>query len=438
MYLFSILSFLTYLLIKSIKRKYFISFFNISLFIYVVSLFITPWFLKNDKAWYAVGVTSAISMKKVTNEAYCVNLFGFIVFIWALLFFEIYVKYNIKLEKRIIYCGKSVNENVLKILFWVSVFVWVWLVLKYNHRFPLFNGVRNFYLAKWFSPIYLATEEVIQLVAVIWGINYVTKKKCKHMFFCAVLLVLLSANRSPLIVDIISPTIILAIYVKIVNKSISIRAILRKTTYKIIMLFILVAFMGLSIGLFRMGAQINLKNMLAELLGGNTFSDIRDGAFILSGYKRKYGNDLLLGRTYLASLISFVPSSISEYRNVWSWGKFTTQQLFGLRSHFGMRGGNSLEAYLNFGIPGVVLFSFLKARILAFLERFFYRSIWINHYFLGANYLVLRILMLTYSSLNCSSGVYNIYVDACLLVMVLLLSQFSFKKGNQNAYRNRC
>ena len=75
-----------------------------------------------------------------------------------------------------------------------------------------------------------------------------------------------------------------------------------------------------------------------------------------------------MGKTYLASLLSFIPSSladsnipilsgIAEFRSIYSAGQWTTYTLFGLTNHYGLRGGMFLLSYMNFGIIGVVLIS---------------------------------------------------------------------------------
>ncbi len=74
--------------------------------------------------------------------------------------------------------------------------------------------------------------------------------------------------------------------------------------------------------------NINLIETLDSILYGNTFSDLRDGAFILYGYDAKY-DDFLYGKTYIADILSFLPKSKIEFRQIWSYGLFTTTTLFG-------------------------------------------------------------------------------------------------------------
>jgi oligosaccharide repeat unit polymerase len=85
---------------------------------------------------------------------------------------------------------------------------------------------------------------------------------------------------------------------------------------------------------------------------GNTFSDLRDFAWVYSTWNHSFW----LGKTYLAGLMAFVPRFLSEFRDSWSIGVVTaTTAGFDPALHPGLRPGIFGEGYFNFGILGVVI-----------------------------------------------------------------------------------
>lgn len=104
-------------------------------------------------------------------------------------------------------------------------------------------------------------------------------------------------------------------------------------------------------------------NFGSKLFYGNNFSDTRDFAWILSCWDEEY----LLGKSYLAALISFVPRVFSSLREEWSISMYTNA-LTGFDSDVmpGLRPGVFGEAFFNFSYPGVILFGLL----LGFAMRF--------------------------------------------------------------------
>ncbi len=115
------------------------------------------------------------------------------------------------------------------------------------------------------------------------------------------------------------------------------------------------------IGILRSTADGNdsvdiLQTVSYQIFYGNNFSDFRDYAWILSGFDGHFYH----GMTYLAGYTALVPSFISEFRNDFRMG-IITSTLAGLdpQFHAGLRPTLFGEAYLNFGIPGVVFIATL-------------------------------------------------------------------------------
>lgn len=119
------------------------------------------------------------------------------------------------------------------------------------------------------------------------------------------------------------------------------------------------------------GAFADIGTVLSyQLLFGNNFSDFRDYAWILSGFSGQFYN----GMTYLAGYMALVPTFISEFRYEYGIGRVTST-LAGLNPDFhgGLRPTMFGEAYLNFGIAGVVaiatFFGFYLGKIHMWVHR---------------------------------------------------------------------
>ena len=98
---------------------------------------------------------------------------------------------------------------------------------------------------------------------------------------------------------------------------------------------------------------------------GNSFSDTRDFATVLSFWN----GQLLLGKTYLAGLISFVPRVLSPFRDKWALGVVTATMVgFLPTQHPGLRIGVFGEAFLNFGLPGVLALSLFLGSVLKLMD----------------------------------------------------------------------
>ena len=185
----------------------------------------------------------------------------------------------------------------------------------------------------------------------------------------------------------------------------------------------------------RDGGHINgFGKLFNDIAYGNTFSDVRDGAYVLYGFDQKY-DSFLYGKNYLADLMSFIPSSISHFRSTWSYGAFSTNTLFGWEGHYGLRGGWFLQPYINFGYMGVIIVGILYALIISYLERFFFKNIICREYDseIIANKLMITNTLCTISSfLMVSSAGAQYYVSIILILALVVISiKFNFKNYNK-------
>jgi oligosaccharide repeat unit polymerase len=119
------------------------------------------------------------------------------------------------------------------------------------------------------------------------------------------------------------------------------------------------AFLAIYIANIRMGLFDPIYVVMRfaqEIFYGNHLSDTRDFAWILSCWDETY----VLGKTYLAGLISFIPRFISEFRGEWAISVYTNRLVgFDSTTHAGLRPGIFGEAFFNFGYLGVVLLGLL-------------------------------------------------------------------------------
>jgi oligosaccharide repeat unit polymerase len=128
--------------------------------------------------------------------------------------------------------------------------------------------------------------------------------------------------------------------------------------FRIISMISVIIVGGLYLGSVRAG-QYSLGDFFellgAALLYGNTFSDLRDFAWVYALWDHKFW----VGKTYLAALTAFVPRFASTFRDTWGLGVATATTL-GLDPHVhpGVRPGAFGESYFNFGLPGVVIVGF--------------------------------------------------------------------------------
>lgn len=123
---------------------------------------------------------------------------------------------------------------------------------------------------------------------------------------------------------------------------------------------ILDAFRSMNLSL----AKIVLGTGMAVAFG-NSFSDTRDFALVLSTWDHAY----LLGKTYLAGVMAFIPRFLSPFRDRWSYGVVTATMVgFDPSQHAGLRIGSYGEAYLNFGIPAVIVLGLIIGSVTRLID----------------------------------------------------------------------
>ena len=138
---------------------------------------------------------------------------------------------------------------------------------------------------------------------------------------------------------------------------------------KLILILLIFSILIFSLNQLR-SSGIGTSSPIEDFLYGNTFSDVRDFALVLSNWNGNYLN----GKAYLADLLSFLPTSISEYRFVWNFGRYTVR-LAGYDElvHPGFRLGQFGEPFFNFGVLGVVIFGFIGGYLMSFVNYYCFK-----------------------------------------------------------------
>jgi oligosaccharide repeat unit polymerase len=133
-------------------------------------------------------------------------------------------------------------------------------------------------------------------------------------------------------------------------------------------LFLLIS--AIYLGDLREG-QYNLIVSLSEasdkILYGNNFSDLRDFSWVLSCWNGVN----LYGKSILAGLLAFIPSSNFPFRADWSFGIFTAKLIGYDPTIFpGLRTGLFGEYYINFGLIGVCFAGFFYGFTIGSINHF--------------------------------------------------------------------
>jgi len=121
--------------------------------------------------------------------------------------------------------------------------------------------------------------------------------------------------------------------------------------------------------LIRAHASLSVPNLWYEVLHGNTFfANFRDSSWVLREFEvNRY--PLFYGRTILAGLLGFIPSSVLPFRQQYAWGALSLN-IVNLTDplHFGLGQVVFADWYVNFGEAGVVLEGLVIGVLLRWLD----------------------------------------------------------------------
>lgn len=403
--------------------------FNIYIYVMLFTYIIITPFQFSNQAWYKLDYVNAEPFYPYLYKSISINFIGTVIFLLAEIYYENRNKASYMGEGLCLKVQKSCIYQAVCMIFVFSALSWLYIVFKYNGGLPLFNGGRTFfYNSGAISFIYQSLGIVISALAMYFGLNWINTNKGLMWFCIGAFLSISTGNRGTFFLSIVYPFLLMLMYKR--YKRISLSMIL-----KLAVVFVVLIVFALFIGTYRTGTLSNYS-MLSSLLYGNTFSDIRDGSYLFWGYDTFMNNTVIGGKTYLAGILSFIPSSLSEFRTEWSWGRFSTIKMFNgvWSNHFGFRGGNSFEAYVNFRMPGVILVSLLKGYIFANVEKAYniniHDKLCENKKFSPESILYLFLLYYAYATLNVSQTMANLYVIVVLLICLRLV--YTILSSNRN------
>lgn len=185
----------------------------------------------------------------------------------------------------------------------------------------------------------------------------------------------------------------------------------RVSLLRIATLISAIIIIGLYLGKVRAG-QYSLGDffsvLVAALLFGNTFSDLRDFGWVYALWDHKFW----IGKTYIAAITSFVPRFASEFRDTWGLGVATARTL-GLDPHVhpGVRPGAFGEGYFNFGFFGVVGIGLLIGVVVRRIDIDVKRSLLPPHSSMRRAF-ASTMLITVVSAVSISAGFSGLYVLA--------------------------
>lgn len=116
------------------------------------------------------------------------------------------------------------------------------------------------------------------------------------------------------------------------------------------------------------------QSIVEDMAYGNQFADFRDFSWVYGNFDQV----LLMGRSYVAGYLSFIPSAIFPLRERWSYGRWTANQVgLDADTHAGLRGGAFAEVFFNFGWLGMIFVAIVVGLIVGRVivwENRYYRS----------------------------------------------------------------
>lgn len=187
-------------------------------------------------------------------------------------------------------------------------------------------------------------------------------------------------------------------------------------------------------GVSGLARDININNFLDllsadpfSLLGysfaysfaGNNFCDLRDFSWVLSNFDGAFFG----GKTLLAGIFGFIPSSVFPFREEFTFVR-VTNTIVGLPTdtHFGTRASFFGEWYFNFSWPGVLLFGLIVGVLLAILQSKYYGFLE-NCKRGNTQVFTLTVLQFFASAISIASNtsnLYYVYVQALFLGIIYL------------------
>lgn len=422
-YLLSLVCFIIYVIKKNKNKKYLLSISNLYIVQYLFILFVIPVFAFSSVAWEKLlGASSEIVSQDYYYyllESIKLNSFGFLIFTIAMIKIEFNCKKPVWIYKLVAISERYIITDLLKIeivlltiLYFIIVISTGEIGLLGKHNITASSGIIYYLL--------FILQVLISMLTLFFGIYVINHRNGLIFFILGLVACILMGKRATLIMDILFGLIIYYLYKK--NGANNRKKVLKKALKYIVIMIICAVFMETL-----RSSSDNMFSLLDNILYGNTFSDIRDGAMILFGFDNNYQKEFIYGKTYVSAILSFIPSSVLDFRYDWDWGRFSTLVLLGPAwdNHPGLRGGWSMEGYINFGIIGIIISLSISAYLYASMERYFYNEMFNNNNMISEKaILVIYILITLARRIICSAGFFAIYVMLIFFLFNIILTMF--------------
>lgn len=373
LYLGTFATLVAYFVWKYIARGYLLSPFTITLLVFAFAVLVAGPVQFDDRAWTALGTAGIGSFAVPLREIMIISLAGLcltIVTLWVTEARGIQPRTTVvrPVAQDASNARHPLSIEPVAVVAWISVIAFIAFIFS-AQAIPLFSGRGLFIDHGLVGGAYKIVVASIQLTTATLLVYSLMRRSARFapLVIVGSLALLATGDRAGLI-SIAQALVAMTIYMKGRTQ------VARRTLFASIAL-VIVAFGGLFLSFLRTDAEFTLEAAWQDLLYGNTFSDMRDGAFVLWGWETRFNGASLGGLTYAAALLSFLPSSYSTFRQEWSWGYFSTSTLFGWSDHFGLRGGWYLESFINFGWLGVLCSALSIGLILGGVERRFFRGV---------------------------------------------------------------
>jgi hypothetical protein len=259
---------------------------------------------------------------------------------------------------------EKMTENNIKnnisyhLLMFVGNFLILFVIYEQITNDVLFNP-RAFFLKEHnLRPIYNVTLAIYPLLLVYVGTRFISDKSIKNGIIFSIHFVLsfFLGTRTSLL----EPLLILVVLFYGTSPQFF-------TLRKIIGMGAIFLFLTFASVLLRSGS--NAKNIKFErdLFHGNTYSDNRDFGWVLDKWNGQY----LLGRTYVAGIMSLIPRKYSKFREKWAIGIYTSKIIgYNYKYFAGLRLGFFGEIFINFGIAGVTILGLILGYVLKKMDSF--------------------------------------------------------------------
>lgn len=424
-YILTIIILITYVVLKFTKRSYFFSFYNIYIWMEVgILLFITPFLFTPDGVRLITNWSKDVNISFYYMEkAVRINCIGTSVFLITLIYKELYGSKTKNISNKngfwrdfsvsLPYISKALMS--MEYLVFLSLYAVICIFVL--RGLPISTDTNMLLNGIWRVP-YLICMSTLPIFLFYFLVLFLNEKRGLIKVLLGIAACISMGKRSTLLLGVLYPALVYYImFIRLKKLSET-----KKYTIKIIIGCVFLVIAGLAMKLVRSGLDISIGEMFWEMITGNTFADIRDGGLILYAFENKR-QKWLLGKTYLADFFIFIPSAIFKYRRVYGWGAYTSNTLLGMANHPGLRGGDFMEAYLNFGCSGVIINALIRGSVIGKYENVFYNNMKDRITIAPSKVLVIWLWTQLLNLFSCSGGLNNVYCAVAILLINYIIYQ---------------